>query len=87
VIRETITIKARGTRDSIKVESNEVAIVITGRADLDRAAKMFEALAKDCTNESKRTALYACANGCRARKHFKITLPTRLWQEVQKGGV
>lgn len=89
MIREDVDLKIRGDRSSLAVISNKVRITVSGRADLNRLAKVFDRDAVEYRKAGKH-ALAAVTEGharrCRTTKTFRATMPAAAWAKL-KGGM
>jgi hypothetical protein len=88
MIKESVSVKMRGDLQGLRTVSNTVTIKITGRADLDTMAQVFDREAAALRKEGKHpraAKAEACARLCRKNKTFQITMPAELWAK-RKGG-
>ncbi len=88
MITERYSVKMRGSLSSLRTVQNDVQIVVTGREDLERLAKIFDdAAAASPENSAGRAASAAACRKMAALKRGKVVLrmPTAIWENI-KGG-
>jgi hypothetical protein len=83
VIREVNTVLARGTFGSgLSMKKNVVTVIVTGKADLERLATIFEQSVlhlEDLNAPSKARELRTAAQNARTHKSVRLVIPGDLW--------